>query len=131
MSGRAAGSTEILLTHMRHPFLGDGHLESLKLVARMLTFEFLPSFSWGALGGVMEPLWDSFLCDIETSPVTAAHNGVQLSSSSPAGKHLLRLMVPPALLRAGRDPMSTRGKMIPRFSEHGVCHTRHQALPEA
>lgn len=36
----------------------------------------------------MEPFWASFLCDIETSPVTAAHNGVQPSSSSPVGKHL-------------------------------------------
>lgn len=43
----------------------------------------------------------------------------------------LPLMVPPSLLRAGRDPMSTWEKMIPRFSEHGVCHTHHQTLPEA
>lgn len=49
VSGRAAGSTEIPLTHMRHPFMEDGYLESLEQVA-MLTFEFLPAFSRGGLG---------------------------------------------------------------------------------
>lgn len=37
------------LTHMRHPFLEDGHVESLEQVA-MLTFEFLSAFSRGGLG---------------------------------------------------------------------------------
>lgn len=71
------------------------------LLERILALEFLPSFSKGGLGGVMEPLWVSLLCGIETSPVTATGDGGQPSSSTPVGKHLSPLIVQPSLTGLG------------------------------